>query len=177
MKANKFFLSLVLGVSLVTAFTSCDKDDKVNPNSDNLKDYITEYKWFLIDKYQSSFPLLDLNGDGKADLNLYSKSECARDNMYIFKKGGVYELNTYVNACEGETPNSTITFGKWKIDNNNLIIEFDDNGKTHINKAKIDSPRGRDYPKQYKIFVIKTIEKIKDLEYEVTWVFGNKVKK
>jgi len=113
---KKIHSLLVIGTLFL--FVACKKDKSESARMD----LITTGTWKLIGL--TSQPGHDVDGDGNIDTDLYAFYDvCEKDNLYVFKRNGEYEINEGASKCDASDPQ--IYTSHWQFSNGETEIIID----------------------------------------------------
>ncbi len=113
----------LLVIATLFLFTACQKDKSESARMD----LITTGTWKLI--ALTSQPGNDIDGDGIIDTDVFAFYDvCEKDNFYVFKRNGEYEVNEGASKCDASDPQ--VYTSHWQFSKNETEIILDgDTGK------------------------------------------------
>ena len=117
---QKTFKPLLILMTLTVAITMGCKKDKEQTRMDLL----TNGQWKVISFTVT--PPVDLDGDGDVDSDAYALMDaCERDDYFIFKRDGKYEINEGATKCDASDPQTEVLDWSFVNDEKELIMDGD----------------------------------------------------
>lgn len=115
-------------ISIVSLFSSCEKDDDGISPSDRGQALLGQWEYMAI----TSDRAVDINGDGTVNIDFFNTQEirqCIKDNLTFFTKRGVgekgdYSINDNGLACEENGQFTNIEEDRYELIDN-TTIRFD----------------------------------------------------
>ncbi len=113
-------ITYIVSIALLLFSLGCKKDNAKQNQS--RMDLITTGQWKII--ALTLVPGYDIDGDGDIDTDIFQDFDlCEKDDYYIFKSNGIFEVNEGPSKCDASDPQ--VVSANWSFANQEKEIILD----------------------------------------------------